>query len=150
LLDDLGLESAVRLHVDGFMERTKARVELDMEPNLGRLDRDLEIALFRVVQEALANIHRHCAGKNMHIKIGAGQTSVYVEVAGVDVAGSRGTEVSPDKIMASTHTPSGVGVAAARQRILEAGGLFEIGPLPGGMVIRAVVPRRALVTQAGD
>jgi hypothetical protein len=103
----------------------------------------------------LANIHRHCAGKNMHIKIGAGQTSVFVEVAGVevagvDVAGSRGTEVSPDKIMASTHTPSGIGVAAARQRILEAGGLFEIGPLPSGMVIRAVVPRRALVTQAGD
>lgn len=150
LLDDLGLESAVRLHADGFMERTKARVELDAEPNLGRLDRDLEIALFRVVQEALASIHRHCAGKNMHIKIGAGQTSVYVEVAGVEVAGSCGTEVSPDKIMAWTHTPSGIGVAAVRQRILDAGGLFEIGPLPSGMVIRAVVPRRALVAQAGE
>ena len=150
LLDDLGLESAVRLHVDGFMERNKAGVDLDVEPNLGRLDRDLEIALFRVVQEALASIHRQGAGKNLHIRIGAGQTSVFVEVAGVEVAGSGGTEPWPDKITASTRTPSGVGMATVRQRILEMGGLFEIGPLPSGMVIRAVVPRRALVAQAGD
>lgn len=145
LLDDLGLESAVRLHVDGFMERTKAMVEVDIEPNLGRLDRDLEIALFRVVQEALASIHRQCAGKNAHIKIGASPTSILVEIEG-----SGGMEPLPGQFMAFSRTPSGVGMATVRQRILEAGGLFEIEPLPTGMVIRAVVPRRALVTHAGD
>src|SRR5690349_6993692 len=72
LLDDLGLESAVHLYADGLRERTKAKVELEIEPTLGRLDRDLEIALFRVVQEASANIHRQCSTKNVHIKIGAG------------------------------------------------------------------------------
>ena len=64
LLDDLGLESAVRLHVDGLMERTRAKIELDIEPNLGRLDRDLEVALFRVVQEALAGIFRPSGGQS--------------------------------------------------------------------------------------
>src|ERR1700688_3922051 len=146
LLDDLGLESAVRLYVDGFMERTKAAVELDIEPNLGRLDRDLEIALFRVVQEGLASIHRQCAGTNMHIKIGkigAGPTSIFAEIEG-----SGGAELSPDRIMAASRTLSGVGVATLRQRILEIGGLFEIVPLPGGMVVRAVVPRRSLIAHA--
>lgn len=145
LLDDLGLESAVRLHTDGFMERTKAAVQLDIEPNLGRLDRDLEIALFRVVQEGLASIHRQCACTNVHIKIGVGATSIFAEIEG-----SGGAELSSDRIMAASRTPSGVSVATLRQRILEIGGLFEIGPLPGGMGVRAVVPRRSLVAQACD
>jgi PAS domain S-box-containing protein len=145
LLDDLGLESAVHLHVDRFMERTKARVELDIEPNLGRLDRDLEIALFRVVQQALASMDRQCAGKDVRIKIGAGQTSIFVEVAGAD-----GTDLLPHRLIPSSRTPSAAGLAMLRQRIVEAGGLFEIGSLRGGAIVRAVVPRRALVSQVCD
>ena len=145
LLDDLGLESAVHLHVDGFIERTKARVALEIEPNLGRLDRDLEIALFRVVQESLAAIHRQCAGQDVRIKIGAGPTSVVVAVAG-----SGGGSALPDKFAAWSHTPSGAGLATLRQRIVEAGGLFEVLPLPSGMAIRAEVPRRAMVAHACD
>jgi PAS domain S-box-containing protein len=146
LLDDLGLESAVHLYADGFRERTKATVELEIEPNLGRLDRDLEIALFRVVQEASANIHRQCASKNVHIKIGAGPTSVFVEIAG-----SGGPETSASKFAASSQTPSVICMATLlRQRILEVGGLFEIGSLADRVVMRAAVPRRALVAQACD
>ena len=150
LLDDLGLESAVNLYADGFMERTKARVELEIEPNLGRLDRDLEIALFRVVQEASANIYRQCASKSVHIKIGADPTSVFVEIAGVEITGSGGTEPSASKFVASSQMPSGISMATLRQRILEVGGRFEIGLLADGVVVRAVVPRRAAVAQACD
>jgi signal transduction histidine kinase len=127
------------------MERTKARVELDIEPNLGRLDRDLEIALFRVVQQALASMDRQCAGKDVRIKIGAGQTSIFVEVAGAD-----GTDLLPHRLIPSSRTPSAAGLAMLRQRIVEAGGLFEIGSLRGGAIVRAVVPRRALVSQVCD
>ena len=142
LLDELGLESAVRLHLDGFMERTKAEVELEVEPNLGRFDRDLEIALFRVVQEASAMVHRQCASKNVHIRIGAGGSSIFVEVAG---SGERSEAKST-----SSPTPSGISMVALRQRIVGVGGLFEIGTQPDGVVVRAVVPRRALITQACD
>jgi PAS domain S-box-containing protein len=145
LLDDLGLESAVHLHVDRFMERTKAKVELDIEPNLGRLDRDLEIALFRVLQLALAGMERQSAGKVVRIKIGGGQTSILIEVAGPD-----GMDLLPPKFMAAPRTPSSVGLAALRQGIIEAGGRFDIGSARGGTVIRAVVPRRALVSHACD
>ncbi len=144
LLDDLGLGAAVHLQVDRFMEGTKVKVELDIEPNLGRLDRDLEIALFRVVQEALATIHGQSAGENVQVKIGAVPTSIFVEViasGGIGLA---------QKFILTSRTESGVGLSALRQRILEVGGLFEITLPDDGMAIRAVVPRRALVAHACD
>jgi two-component system, NarL family, sensor kinase len=149
LLDDLGLESAVRLHLDGLMERTRARIELDIEPNLGRLDRDLEIALFRVVQEALANIYQQSGGrqsgnKDAEVKIGASPRSVFVEVRGP------ATEPQPDKFAAGSKVPCASGMAAVRQRILDAGGAFEIDELPGNTAVRAEVPRKALVEHACD
>jgi two-component system NarL family sensor kinase len=144
LLDDLGLGAAVHLQVDRFMESTKVKVELDIEPNLGRLDRDLEIALFRVVQEALATIHRQSAGENVQVKIGAVPTSIFVEVT---ASGGIGLA---QKFILTSRTESGVGLSALRQRILEVGGLFEITLPDDGMAIRAVVPRRALVAHACD
>ena len=144
LLDDLGLESAVRLHVDGLMERTRAKIELDIEPNLGRLDRDLEIALFRVVQEALAAIYRQPGNKDAGVKIGASPTSVLVEVRG------SGMEPQPANFSTGPNVTSAFNAAALRQRILEVGGIFEIEALSSGTVVRAAVPRRALVAQACD
>lgn len=144
LLDDLGLESAVRFHVDSFVERTKIKVELDIEANLGRLDRDLEIALFRVVQEALANINRRDAGQTPRIKIGASSSNVYVEVEA-----SAGMTSLHGSFPASPRSSSGFGFAITQERIRQIGGTFEVNPSPGVM-IRAAVPRRALVAHACD
>ena len=144
LLDDLGLEAAVRFHVDTFVERTKIKVELDMEANLGRLDRDLEIALFRVVQEALANIDRQAADQNARIKIGASSSNVFVEASASAGMGSlRG------RFPASPRGASGLGIAITSERIRQIGGTFELTSSPG-LLIRATVPRRALVSQACD
>jgi signal transduction histidine kinase len=144
LLDDLGLESAVRFHVDSFVERTKIKVELDIEPNLGRLDRDLEIALFRVVQEALTNVNRQDAGQSARIKISASSSNVHVEVeASAGMTSLRGT------FPASPRSSSGLGIAITRERIRQIGGTFEVSSSPG-IMIRAVVPRRALVAHACD
>lgn len=149
LLDDLGLESAVRLHLDGLMERARAKIELDIDPNLGRLDRDLEIALFRVVQEVLANIYQQSSGrqsgnKDVEVKIGASATSVFVEVR-APVMGPQ-----PDKFKAGSQAPCAFGMAALRQRILDAGGAFQIDELPDNMAVRAEVPRKALIGHACD
>ena len=144
LLDDLGLEAAVRFHVDSFVERTKIKVELDMEANLGRLDRNLEIALFRVAQEALANIDRQAADQNARIKIGASSSNVFVEAeASVGMASLRG------KFAASPRGVSGLGIAITSERIRQIGGTFELTSSPG-LWIRATVPRRALVSHACD
>ena len=144
LLDDLGLESAVRFHVDSFVERTKIKVELDIEANLGRLDRDLEIALFRVVQEALANIDRQAAGQNARIKIGASSSNVFVEAAA-----SAGMSSLRGRIPASPRGASSLGIAITCERIRQIGGTFELTSSPG-ILIRATVPRKALVSHACD
>jgi two-component system sensor histidine kinase UhpB len=145
LLDDLGLESAVRFHVNGFMERTKFSIDLEIEPNLGRLDRDLEVALFRAIQEALENIRRHSSSQTARITIGPGPTTVFVEIS----APGGGTELLPGKYPLSC-TSSGAGIAIARQRIQEVGGVFEVIGSSGGLVVRAAVPRRAVIAQASD
>jgi signal transduction histidine kinase len=127
------------------MERTKIKVGLDIEPNLGRLDRDLEVTLFRVVQEVLAITYRQSLLKSAQIKIGASPTSIFVEVAA-----SGGIDGLAETFMPSPRTSLGVSLATLRQRILEVGGLFEITSPGDGMAIRAVVPRKALVAHACD
>jgi signal transduction histidine kinase len=59
LLEEIGLPSALRWYVDGSSERSKIAVELDIAGNIERLGNDLEIAISRVVQECLTNVHRH-------------------------------------------------------------------------------------------
>jgi signal transduction histidine kinase len=59
LLDEVGLASGLRSYLDGFTERSKIRVDLEIPEDLGRLPQDLETAIFQIVQECLTNIHRH-------------------------------------------------------------------------------------------
>ena len=73
-LDDLGLECALASYVDGFVQRSGIQVDLDVAPDLGRLPQEAETALFRVVQEALSNIHRHSGSQ--HGEYSAGSRSV--------------------------------------------------------------------------
>src|SRR5437588_9070936 len=69
LLDEAGLESALRWYVDGFVQRSKITVDLDLPKELGRLPREMEIAAFRVVQECLTNIHRHSDRRTAKIRL---------------------------------------------------------------------------------
>jgi signal transduction histidine kinase len=126
------------------MQRTGIRVELDVEPSLGRLDRGLEIALFRVVQEGLATVHVQGIVSEIQIKIGAAATNVFVEIAGH----SAGKILSAEVLTAQRG--SGNSMTLLRHRILEMGGLFELESLCDGMVLRVAVPRKALVAQACD
>src|SRR5260370_22023640 len=59
MLDETGLGSAVEWYVRGFSERSKIAVTFDVDPMLGRFPRDVETAIFRIIQECLVNIHRH-------------------------------------------------------------------------------------------
>src|SRR5947207_11583448 len=59
LLDEAGFGSAARWYVDGFSQRSGIKVNLNLPPILGRMHRDVEVALFRAVQEGLTNVHRH-------------------------------------------------------------------------------------------
>ena len=135
LLDEAGLVSAVRWYVDGFSQRSHIKVDLDIPDNFGRLSRELETAIFRVVQECLTNIHRHSESPVARIRFRNSDDEVSVEVK------DKGKGIPPEKqsAMASTGTP-GVGVRGMRERLRQLGGDLEINSDHNGTVVTARLP----------
>ena len=135
-LDEAGLVSALRWYAAGFTERSGIAVELDLPPAFERLPQDVETALFRIVQEALINIHRHAGSDTARIalRVGAGQLTLDIE--------DRGRGIAPD-LMAQLPAGGGalgVGIAGMRERLQQLGGTLEIESSDRGTVVRARVP----------
>src|SRR5258708_19930081 len=80
LLDEVGLQSALEWYIEGFSDRSKIDVALELPDDFGRLPRNLEITLFRVVQECLTNIHRHSGSSTAAIRVARSQNEVRLEV----------------------------------------------------------------------
>ena len=76
LLDEAGFGTAARWFVEGFGSRSKITTTLEMPPNLHRLPSEIEIALFRILQEALTNVHRHSGSKKVEIRLAFDESSV--------------------------------------------------------------------------
>jgi len=80
LLDELGLGSALRWLATGFHDRSGIDVTLDVPEQLGRFDPDGELALFRVAQEALTNVHRHSGSPTVHLSVAVSGDSINLEI----------------------------------------------------------------------
>jgi signal transduction histidine kinase len=137
LLDEAGLVSAVRWYVDGFGQRSKIKVDLFVPDDFGRLSREMETAIFRVVQECLTNIHRHSESPIAEIHLHHRDGEVVVEIQ------DKGKGISPDKLneMAVAGAP-GVGIRGMRERIRQLGGSLEISSNGSGTVVIARLPAR--------
>jgi PAS domain S-box-containing protein len=135
LLDEAGLEPALRWYVRGFAKRSGLDVQLELPEELGRLSREVETALFRMVQECLTNTLRHAGSPAAAVRVRGSGGRVVVEVEdwgrGMDVrAGSGGLE----------GAMTGVGLAGMRDRIRQLGGRLEIESAGRGTLVRATVP----------
>jgi signal transduction histidine kinase len=139
LLDELGLESAVRWYVEGFCERSKIRIFLDISENVGRLSSSVETSVFRIIQESLTNVHRHSASATAEIRIDRTPEGLVLEVRDDGKGISR--EVMA-RIMSANS--SGVGVRGMRERVQGLNGRFEIASDGAGTAIRVIVPNAAL------
>lgn len=126
-LDGLGLQSALASYASGFAQRSGIQTDLDVAPDLGRLPQETEAALFRIVQEALSNIHRHSASRTASIRLARGPSVLTLEVS------DRGCGMRRD-------TTPGVGIASMRERVRQLGGRLDIGSAYGGTTVRAVIP----------
>ena len=135
LLDEVGLASGLRSYLDGFTERSKIRVDLELPDDLGRLPQDLETAIFRIVQECLTNIHRHSGSQVARIRIGRSDGQVSLEVE------DRGKGIPPEKreAMDSGGMP-GVGIRGMRERLRHLDGTLEITSNGRGTVVLARLP----------
>lgn len=135
MLDEAGLEFALRWYVEGFAERSEIDVTFDFPNNLGRLPRELETTIFRLIQESLTNIHRHAESRTAAIRLWREDRHVKVEVQ--DRGRGMATE---DRKSPSRPTRTGVGIQGMRERVRELGGVFEIQSSNNGTTVRASVP----------
>ena len=135
LLDEVGLTSGLRSFLEGFTERSKISVTLELPEDLGRLPQDLETAIFRIVQECLTNIHRHSESQVARIRISRSDSQVSLEVE------DHGKGIPPEKreAMDSGGTP-GVGIRGMRERLRQLGGTLEIKSNGRGTVVAARLP----------
>jgi PAS domain S-box-containing protein len=135
LLEEAGLGSALRWFVDGYTQRTGIQVNLEVPPQLTRLPGDVELALYRVVQEGLTNIHLHSGSKKAHICLKCRPAEALLTVADegrglppglLERGGRRGVKL-------------GVGIPGMRERIRQLGGQFEIISGSKGTTLTAIV-----------
>jgi signal transduction histidine kinase len=135
-LDELGLVPACRSLVKGFTERSGILVDLKAPPDLDRLPREMETALFRVMQESLSNIHRHSGSKTACIQLSQSDQEIRLEVS--DQGRGLVREMLDREI---DHTRLGVGIAGMRERLRQLGGQLEIRSSSKGTTVIAVLPR---------
>ena len=135
LLDEMGLESALRWYVDGFGKRSGIKVTLDLSANLGRLSRELETAVYRIVQECLTNIHRHSDSPMAMIRLSQSLGRIALEID------DEGKGIAQEKIskIASSGL-AGVGLRGMRERIMDFHGELEITSNGKGTHIKVTIP----------
>jgi PAS domain S-box-containing protein len=135
LLDEVGLASGLRSYLEGFTERSKISVDLELPEDLGRLQQDSETAIFRIVQECLTNIHRHSESPVARIRIRRTDSEVSLEVE------DRGKGIPPEKRQAmDSGGTAGVGIRGMRERLRQLGGSLEINSNDKGTVVVARLP----------
>jgi signal transduction histidine kinase len=135
LLDEAGLASALRWYVDGFSERSKIDARLDIPENLAGLSTEMELSIFRVVQECLTNIHRHAGSPTAGIRITQDEANVRVEIE------DAGRGIPPEKECALTSSVhSGVGLRGMRERLRQLGGTLQVHSNGHGTRVVAVLP----------
>jgi len=133
LLDEIGLESALAVYTDGFAKRSGIAVKVDVASDLGRLDSDVETAVFRVVQECLLNVHRHSNSATAAVTLCKEGDNVRLEVRDHGI-GMNNTE---------DGTGLGVGLLGIRERIRQLDGKLQIISANGqGTLVIATVPSR--------
>jgi signal transduction histidine kinase len=134
LLDVAGLASAVRWYADGFAERSKINVDVEIPAEMRRLSDDMEITIFRLIQECLTNIHRHAGSATAAITIREQENRVVVEVK------DTGKGIPLDKQLEMSSDRTGVGVRGMRERLRQLGGELEIQSDSGGTSVKAMLP----------
>jgi PAS domain S-box-containing protein len=135
LLDEAGLASALRWYIEGFAKRSRIEVDLQIPNNLGRLPNDTEIAIFRVVQECLTNIHRHSGSATASIRVYAQEKRLILKV-------EDGGKGMPEEVLRKVARSGrgGVGFSGMRERLKQLGGGLEIESDAEGTRVKAVLP----------
>ena len=134
MLDEWGLSSALRWYVEGLAQRSDLSIEVHIPEDLGRLVPDVELAIFRLVQESLTNIHRHSGSKTALIRIAREGDKIYAEVR------DRGKGMSKERFAEVQSQSVGVGLRGMKERVRQSHGELIIDSNALGTKITAIFP----------
>jgi PAS domain S-box-containing protein len=135
LLDEVGLEFGIREFIEGFAQRSKIDVSFVVSPNFGRLGQDYELAIFRIVQECLTNIHRHSGSTTAKIQLARKDGHVQCEIS------DQGNGMPDADQLALESSPTlGVGLRGMRERVRQLGGILEIHSNRKGTTVAVELP----------
>ena len=134
LLDESGLYSAISWYLQGLLERSGLEVQLDIPKEFGRLPREMELVIFRLVQECLTNIHRHSESKTASIRIARESNQISLDIR------DQGKGMSPARLAEIQSGRSGVGISGMRERLRQFEGTMNIESDGSGTRIFATIP----------
>jgi signal transduction histidine kinase len=138
-MDEAGFVSAARWYVEGFGQRSGVQVTLDAPEELKRLPDPIELALFRVLQEALTNVHRHSGASRAYVAITQDEAHVRMEIR------DNGRGMSHDLLrqFEATGAGMGVGLGGVRERARELCGKLTIESNRNGTLLAIEIPHFA-------
>ena len=134
LLDEAGLSSALGWYVQGLTERNALEIDLTVTENFGRLPRDMELVIFRLVQESLTNIHRHSGSKTAAIRLSRNAREIRLEIR------DRGQGISAERLADIQSGASGVGTRGMRERVRQFEGKIKFESNASGTKIVVSFP----------
>jgi signal transduction histidine kinase len=134
LLEEAGLVSAVKWYVEGFTTRSTVQVSLELPSELGRLPQQMEITIFRLIQESLTNIHRHSGSKTALIRLTRDDEHVHLKIA------DQGKGFSLYALANKERSRPGVGILGMKERVRRFGGTLEFLSTGNGTTVQANLP----------
>jgi PAS domain S-box-containing protein len=140
MLDECGISSALRWYVQGLAERSGLKIDLQVPDNFGRLPSEMELVIFRLVQECMTNIHRHSGSKTALIRIEREKNKVHVKIE------DQGRGMSPERLAEIQSQGTGVGIRGMRERVRHFCGDLVIASNGSGTKVYATLPLKAPVS----
>ena len=134
LLDESGLLSAIRWYAEGFSKRSGVKLTLELDEGAERFGPDVETGLFRIVQEALTNVHRHSGAAAVHIRIISRDKRLTLRIQ------DDGKGIPSDALQPPANGRQGVGMSSMRERSALLGGTFHVEANSRGTLIVVSVP----------
>jgi two-component system, NarL family, sensor kinase len=140
MLDEMGLRAALAWYVEGLKQRAGLDIHLSIDDDFPRPSRELELTIFRVIQECLTNIHRHAGSQAAYISIARDHEQVLVEVR------DDGRGISTEDLQSIRERGAGVGLRGMRERVRPFAGEVRIESQVGvGTTIRVTLPQSGAV-----
>jgi PAS domain S-box-containing protein len=137
MLEEMGLKSAIPWYLDGFSSRSSIKTKFAVESDFGRLTRESELALFRVLQESLTNVHRHSGSRTADVRLlkKEGWGVLEIEDQGNGIPKQLLDQAGKDWLGAL-----GVGLRGMNERMRQLGGKLEVDSKESGTLVRATLP----------